>query len=373
MNSFWERLDLTPTDDLAAIKKAYAAKLKKIDIVADALRFQELREAYLAAQEYARIPNSNGLLELENEILFRNDVVDSAAPEILDKLVKTLAKDSQVNGFDATSWLNTQAQLEHIDTRNAFSEYLMHEFIYGDNEWSYEALSDISKALHWQELNLSIARYKSFLFQFENLLEHRYFQTKVLSPVSNFFAYPWQSKDEALKALNEIKKSVKQKYQESLSYTFYTSTCASSSAWIAVLSAHQFFRWRDLPLAQSRPLELAIAEAVFKEKISSTNASAAAPMTSEESAIWRLKQPFSYCSGIWYLLFNSIDSVILVIQKAEAYNIKSALNAEQVKFYYEHFRGDENHHSHRALRNAKVIRRIGIIITIIIFISLQRI
>lgn len=54
MNAYWHRLGLTPTDDLVAIKRAYAARLKHTRPDDDAEAYQRLREAYDWAQGYAR-------------------------------------------------------------------------------------------------------------------------------------------------------------------------------------------------------------------------------------------------------------------------------------------------------------------------------
>jgi hypothetical protein len=52
--TIWQRLGIEPTSDLATIKRAYAARLKVTRPEDDASAYQALREAYDAAQAYAR-------------------------------------------------------------------------------------------------------------------------------------------------------------------------------------------------------------------------------------------------------------------------------------------------------------------------------
>lgn len=52
--SFWQRLDISPTTDIKAIKRAYAAQLKLHHPEDDPAGYQELREAFDAALAYAK-------------------------------------------------------------------------------------------------------------------------------------------------------------------------------------------------------------------------------------------------------------------------------------------------------------------------------
>ncbi|TVT51189.1 MAG: hypothetical protein FHP94_02475 [Denitromonas halophila] len=54
MNAYWRRLGLEPTDDVRAIKRAYAARLKHTRPDDDAAAYQALREAYDWALGHAR-------------------------------------------------------------------------------------------------------------------------------------------------------------------------------------------------------------------------------------------------------------------------------------------------------------------------------
>jgi len=54
MDSFWERLDLEPTRDISAIKRAYAQKTRTCHPEEDPEGFLELRRAYQAALDYAQ-------------------------------------------------------------------------------------------------------------------------------------------------------------------------------------------------------------------------------------------------------------------------------------------------------------------------------
>jgi hypothetical protein len=54
MNTYWDLLGLVPTSDLVAIKRAYASRLKSNRPDDDAEAYQNLRQAYELAQQYAR-------------------------------------------------------------------------------------------------------------------------------------------------------------------------------------------------------------------------------------------------------------------------------------------------------------------------------
>jgi len=45
----WTQLGIAPTRDIAEIKRAYAQHLKTIDVAADPMAFQTLRQAYEVA------------------------------------------------------------------------------------------------------------------------------------------------------------------------------------------------------------------------------------------------------------------------------------------------------------------------------------
>ncbi len=53
MSTFWDILGIEPTEDKAIIKRAYAKKVKKANPEDDPDAFQELRQAYEQAIEYA--------------------------------------------------------------------------------------------------------------------------------------------------------------------------------------------------------------------------------------------------------------------------------------------------------------------------------
>lgn len=62
---FWNELGIEPTDDLRAIRIAYAQRLKAIDVEADPHAFVALRQAFEAARDYAgsRAPDAGGLAD----------------------------------------------------------------------------------------------------------------------------------------------------------------------------------------------------------------------------------------------------------------------------------------------------------------------
>jgi hypothetical protein len=65
--SAWSRLGIERTDDLTAIRKAYAKRLKETDVEADPRAFISLREARDLAMAYARSPAEESALEEADE------------------------------------------------------------------------------------------------------------------------------------------------------------------------------------------------------------------------------------------------------------------------------------------------------------------
>lgn len=63
--SFWQRLDISPTTDVKAIKRAYAAQLKLHHPEDDPAGYQALREAFDAALVYAKRRESAAKSESE--------------------------------------------------------------------------------------------------------------------------------------------------------------------------------------------------------------------------------------------------------------------------------------------------------------------
>lgn len=99
--NFWIELEIEPTKDEKAIKRAYAVKLKKIDREKNLEEFQKLRQAYEKAVAYSK-------QEFIAEINFNT----SSDPETIDLIL-------ELDNIDLTERIESQEENETYEYSNA--------------------------------------------------------------------------------------------------------------------------------------------------------------------------------------------------------------------------------------------------------------
>jgi hypothetical protein len=372
MELYFNRLGLTASANLESIKKAYAAKLKTVDL-SDVSAFQEIREAYLALCQAYKTENP-ATRELSPYQLPEVDSLDEDLPNASDfrELIEELACEIDNSEFKAADWLLSQPALDSLQARADFSVVMLHEFMTGSIEWPYNIMREISDALSWHDINGVLRNHLNLLVPFQNYLDEVHFHSQVLAPIHSYFRFQWPDQYSAISALRQLVPQLECDAHW-VSELFLRKTMESnSSAPIAALAAFQFFQWQGLGISRERPLELALAEARFREKLLLTKPDQPSPSGAEEYAIWRLKQPFNYQNEVRHIALNPIDAIFLVIQKVEVYGAKGMLNEEQVRFYSVHFKGSPEHHSHRAIGNTRLLWAILIPLLLLLASALSR-
>ncbi|WP_336931529.1 hypothetical protein [Acinetobacter bereziniae] len=110
----WKILELEPTSDLKAIKKAYARQLKKIDQDTQATLFIQLREAFATAQFQAE-----NMRYAQDDDLFENTDIDFSLQQghqNTHPVHVVLEMDIQKNNAEESSRHNTETDLFQYHT-----------------------------------------------------------------------------------------------------------------------------------------------------------------------------------------------------------------------------------------------------------------
>lgn len=225
-------------------------------------------------------------------------------------------------------------------------------------------MREASVVLNWHEIS-GPPNHTRMLVDFEVFLEQIEFTHYLINAIEEFFSFPWKDQESAYLALLRMRDEINYDLNL-LSELFLSKTIQyCSSAPIAALVASIFFGWKGPNDTQARSLEIAITEAKFREKVFLSKNYQTPPPDEEGYAIWHLMQPFDYRGAINYLASSSIDSVISVIHKIDAYNLKSELDEDQIKFYSEYYRAGSEHPARRAVMRKKHLRKVVTVITLI--------
>ena len=139
----WETLGLEPTSDLRAIKRAYSVLLKKSRPDDDAQAYQALREAYDAAQQYARFLSQ---LELPSEAF--TDVSSEATTDTpADTLIVPSVETSAASTLPLhTAAVESPAPQQHDRTVEPIHEPMDDDSAYADYQKSQPVVQVVTAA-----------------------------------------------------------------------------------------------------------------------------------------------------------------------------------------------------------------------------------
>lgn len=98
--SVWDRLGIAPTNDIKAIKSAYAAKAKEFHPEEHPEEFQELQSAYKAAVQYAKFNikgyEYNTAVKVENNETVKKEQTEKVKEESEEKIKKPVKENEKV-------------------------------------------------------------------------------------------------------------------------------------------------------------------------------------------------------------------------------------------------------------------------------------
>ena len=137
MDAIWRVLDLAPTDDAIAIKRAYAKRLKTTRPDDDAAAYQRLREAYDHALEWARYRRLHGAHD--DAVQGKDDACETIAERHGERASEAIAEGIDVAPVSAErDGENADAKVDTTDASASADD----GFVTGPHEVSVEPSSE---------------------------------------------------------------------------------------------------------------------------------------------------------------------------------------------------------------------------------------
>lgn len=183
----WEILGIEPTNDIKAIKRAYAKQLKQINMDTEIERFQQLKEALDLAKHFAKFITEEDESTLDG-FLEEADEVNSQQPEpvqsTFDEGLKEILGDTYTSIFDETIQPTdfSEKEVEETVSVESFDEALTKFY----NERRFFDDVDGWRAFLRPFMNLDIESFTQIQWTLERFLRENYYLMG--NNVRNYFA-----------------------------------------------------------------------------------------------------------------------------------------------------------------------------------------
>lgn len=183
----WEILGIEPTNDIKAIKRAYAKQLKQINMDTEIEQFQQLKEALDLAKHFAKFITEEDESTLDG-FLEEADEVNSQQPEpvqsTFDEGLKEILGDTYTSIFDETIQPTdfSEKEVEETVSVESFEEALTKFY----NERRFFDDVDGWRAFLRPFMNLDIESFTQIQWTLERFLRENYYLMG--NNVRNYFA-----------------------------------------------------------------------------------------------------------------------------------------------------------------------------------------
>lgn len=161
----WNKLDIKPTDDKRAIRKAYAVLLKVTSPEDDAQAYQSLREAYqsaLSEAEYIKQDDEDTISDTASKVQYSYSFSGSGYSESSYRTIENKESDA-----DAYSFSQNDLTEEPLDPQAAAIERLFLQLQYSDQQITIKEFTNIVEAPDNQSLDKQYTVEGEMLFGFQ--------------------------------------------------------------------------------------------------------------------------------------------------------------------------------------------------------------